>query len=145
MQSLEDRIAAAGSAFHMLYYGGTLPFSFPLPAEFTNWRDEQDAWRKTAVFQDMSFHMFNMTVEGPDTYKLLSDFGINSFSSFGPMQAKQYVVCNSDGFYIGDAILTCEEDNKVCLVGKSLTLNWIRFQLEGGTYDASLTHFGKPS
>lgn len=145
MQSLEDRIAAAGSAYRMLYYSGVLPFAFPLASEFTNWRDEQDAWRRTAILQDMSFHMFNMVVEGPDTYRLLSDYGINSFQTFGPMQAKQYVVCNSDGFYVGDAILTCEEANKVCLVGKSLVLNWIRFHLERGKYDAKVTHFGKPA
>jgi vanillate/3-O-methylgallate O-demethylase len=145
MQSLESRIAAAGSAYRMLYYSGVLPFTFPLPPEFTNWRDEQDAWRKTAVLQDMSFHMFNMLVEGPDTYRLLSDYGVNSFATFGLMQAKQYVVCNSDGFYIGDAILTCEEANKVCLVGKSLVLNWLRFNLERGKYNAKVTHFGGPS
>lgn len=145
MQSLEARISAAGSAYRMLYESQVLPFVFPLAPEFTNWRDEQDAWRTSAVLQDMSFHMFNMAVEGPDTYRLLSDYGINSFASFGPMQAKQYVVCNAEGQYIGDAILTCEAPNSVCLVGKSLVLNWLRFQLERGKYDAKVTHFGKPS
>jgi vanillate/3-O-methylgallate O-demethylase len=145
MQSLEDRISAIGSAYRMLYDSPVLPFAFPLASEFTNWRDEQDAWRTRAAFQDMSFHMFNLVVEGPDTYRLLSDFGINSFASFGPMQAKQYVVCNSDGQYIGDAILTCERRNNICLIGKALVLNWIRFQLEVGTYDAKVVQFGAPS
>ncbi len=144
-QSLEDRISAAGSAYGMLYDSPVLPFVFPLASEFTNWRDEQDAWRTRAAFQDMSFHMFNLVIEGPDTYRLLSDFGINSFASFGPMQAKQYVVCNAEGQYIGDAILTCESPNNVCLVGKALVLNWLRFQLEVGSYDAKVSYFGKPS
>ncbi|MCT8991503.1 aminomethyl transferase family protein [Chelativorans sp. SCAU2101] len=145
MQTLESRIAQAGSAAQMLYHSQDQSVTFPLPAEFTNWRDEQEAWHKTAAFQDMSFHMFELVLEGPDTIRLLSDFGINSFARFGPMQAKQYVVCNSDGFYIGDAILTCEEPDKVCLVGKSAALHWIRFQLERGHYDAKVTHFGTPS
>src|SRR4051794_1432721 len=144
MQSLEARISAVGSAYRMLYESPVLPFAFPLAPEFTNWRDEQDAWRTSAAFQDMSFHMFNLVIEGPDTYRLLSDYGINSFASFGPMQAKQYVVCNAEGQYIGDAILTCEAPNNVCLVGKALVLNWLRFQLENGKYDAKVVHFGKP-
>lgn len=144
-QSLEARIALVGSAYRMLYDAAILPFAFPLAPEFTNWRDEQDAWRKTAAFQDMSFHMYSMVIEGSDAYRLLADYGINSFATFGAMQAKQYVVCNAEGKYIGDAILTCEHENEVCLVGKSLALNWIRFHLERGGYDARITHFGKPS
>jgi vanillate/3-O-methylgallate O-demethylase len=145
VQSLENRIAEAGSASAMLYGSQDQSVTFPLAPEFTNWRDEQDAWHTAAAFQDMSFHMFELVIEGPDAVRVLSDFGINSFASFGPMQAKQYVVCNSDGYYIGDAILTCEEANKICLVGKSAALHWIRFQLERGKYDARITHFSNPS
>jgi vanillate/3-O-methylgallate O-demethylase len=145
VQSLENLIAEAGSASALLYNSQDQSVTFPLPPEFTNWRDEQDAWHKAAAFQDMSFHMFELVIEGPDAVRLLSDFGINSFASFGPMQAKQYVTCNSDGYYIGDAILTCEEANKICLVGKSAALHWIRFQLERGRYDATITHFSNPS
>jgi vanillate/3-O-methylgallate O-demethylase len=129
----------------MLYDSMGMPFTFPLAPEFSNWRDEQDAWRTTAIFQDMSFHMCSMLLEGRDVYRLLSDLGINSFASFGPMQAKQYVVCNSDGLYVGDAILTCEEENKVRLVGKPNVPNWVRFHLETGNYDAKVVSFDKPS
>jgi vanillate/3-O-methylgallate O-demethylase len=145
VQTLEDRIAEAGSAAAMLYGSQDQTVTFPLPAEFTNWRDEQDAWHTAAAFQDMSFHMYELVVAGPDAVRLLSDFGINSFATFGPMQAKQYVVCNSDGYYIGDAILTCEEAGRICLVGKSAALHWIRFQLERGRYDARVVHFDAPS
>ncbi len=145
MQTLENRIAEAGSAAAMLYGSQDQTVTFPLPPEFTNWRDEQDAWHTAAAFQDMSFHMYELVVEGRDAIRLLSDFGINSFASFGPMQAKQYVVCNSDGYYIGDAILTCEEAGRICLVGKSAALHWIRFQLERGRYDARVVHFDAPS
>jgi vanillate/3-O-methylgallate O-demethylase len=144
-QSLAERIEHAGSTYDMLYDNAGAPFAFPIAPEFTNWTDEQDAWRKTAIFQDMSFHMCNMLIEGQDVTRLLSDLGINSFASFGPMQAKQYVCCNSDGLYVGDAILTCEEDHKVYLVGKANLLNWVRFHLESGGYDAKILCFDTPS
>lgn len=143
--SLASRIGLCRSAHDMLYNSVGVPFAFPLAAEFSNWRDEQESWRTTAIFQDMSFHMCSMQVEGPDTYRLLSDLGINSFESFGPMQAKQYVVCSSDGLYVGDAILTCEEVNKVRLVGKPNVPNWVRYHLESGGYDARVVNFDGPS
>jgi vanillate/3-O-methylgallate O-demethylase len=144
-ESLASRIKCSGSAYTMLYDSAGAPFAFPLAPEFTNWRDEQDAWRKTAIFQDMSFHMWNLLIEGRDVTRVLSDLGINSFASFGPMQAKQYVCCNGEGFYVGDAILTCEEENQVYLVGKQNLLNWVRFHIETGKYDARVVAFDKPS
>ncbi len=144
-ESLATRIECSGSTYNMLYDSAGAPFAFPLAPEFTNWRDEQDAWRKTAIFQDMSFHMCNMLIEGREVTRLLSDLGINSFASFGPMQAKQYVCCNDDGLYVGDAILTCEGEKQVNLVGKPNLLNWVRFHIETGKYDARVAAFDKPS
>lgn len=143
--SLEDRIVDRGGAQSLLYNSPGSPLAFPIAAEFSNWRDEQEAWRKSAIFQDMSFHMYDMLVEGPDVYQLLSDLGINSFVSFGPMQAKQYVVCNVDGNYVGDAILTCERENEVHLVGLPNVANWVSFHLEKGNYDAKIAYIDKPS
>lgn len=143
--SLQDRVDQHGGAFQMLYDAPGAVFQFPVKSEFTNWRDEQDAWRTAVIFQNMSHHMCNVFFEGPDVIRLLSDFGINSFSGYGAMQAKQYVCCNAAGQYIGDAILTCEEENKVCIVGKPTVGNWLAFQLSKGGYDARMTGFDPPS
>ena len=35
------------------------------PSEYSNWRDEQRAWRDSAVLFDQSHHMVNLYVEGP--------------------------------------------------------------------------------
>ena len=35
-------------------------------AEFSNWRDEQVAWRETAALFDQSHHMTDLQFEGPD-------------------------------------------------------------------------------
>lgn len=144
-RSLQQKIDAHGDVFDMMYNALGRPFGFPLQSEFSNWQDEQRAWRNAAIFQDMSFHMCDVTFAGPDLVRLLSDLGINSFAGFGPMQAKQYVVCNHDGFYIGDAILFCEEENRVSIVGKPAVANWVAFHAETGVYDVTLEHFDPPS
>lgn len=142
--SLQQKIDFHGDAWEMLYHAPTGPFEFPVKPEFTNWRDEQRAWGETAIFQNMSHHMTDVFFEGPDIVRLLSDLGINSFSGFGPMQAKQYVVCNYDGYYIGDAILFCEEPNKVSIVGKPMVANWVKFHAETGDYDVRVEHYERP-
>lgn len=143
--TLQQRIDASGGPWNMLYHETNAVFEFPMKAEFSNWIDEQRAWRSTAIFQNMSHHMMEATFEGPDIVRLLSDLGINSFAGFGAMQAKQYVVCNYDGYYIGDSILFCEEENKVTIVGKPMVANWVRFHAETGNYDAKCVSVDMPS
>jgi len=143
-ESLESRIGKAPSAYEMLYNSGGHPFGFPVAPEFTNWRDEQRAWKQAAIFQDMSHHMCNVYFEGPDCYRLFSDLAINSFAGFGPMQAKQFVCCNPDGQYIGDAILTCEAENSVMVVGKPPAANWAQYHAETGGYDVKVTLYDRP-
>ena len=43
-----------------------------VPSEYTNWRDEQRAWRESAVLFDQSHHMAELLVTGPDAKKMLS-------------------------------------------------------------------------
>jgi len=143
--SLQDKIDQHGDLWSMLYDAAGKRFTFPIQAEFSNWVDEQQAWRESAIFQNMSHHMTEGHIEGPDVVRLLSDLGINSFANFGPMQAKQYVACNYDGQFIGDAILFCEEENKVSIVGKPMLTNWIKFHIETGDYDAQVTQVDRPS
>ncbi len=113
MVSLEDKIRAASGPLELLRSPQAGVFPFPIKPEFTNWRDEQESWRKTAVLFDQSHHMTELHVEGPDCYRLLSDLGANSFAGFGPMQAKQLVACSPEGYIIGDAILFCLAENHV--------------------------------
>ena len=44
-----------------------------VPSEYTNWRDEQRAWRESSVLFDQSHHMAELLVTGPDAKKMLSD------------------------------------------------------------------------
>jgi glycine cleavage system aminomethyltransferase T len=116
------------------------PYVYPVVAsEYTNWRDEQRAWQKTCVLFNQSYHMTDMYVEGPDALKLLASLGVNTFKNFGPNKAKQYVVCNPEGYVIGDVILFGLEENRFNLVGRPSVHNWVQYNCETGGYNARCT------
>ena len=138
MSSLEEEIRAAGGPLELMRSGRSGSFPFPIRAEFTNWRDEQESWRTTAALMDLSHHMTDLLVEGPDCYRLLSRLGANSFKGFGPMKAKQFIACSYDGYMIGDCILFCLAENVVRLVGRPPALNWVEFHGKTGGYDVTV-------
>ncbi len=82
--------------------------------------------------------MTELYVEGPDTIKLFSDLGVNTFGNFAVNKAKQFVTCNPDGYVIGDGILFFLEDMKVVLVGRPSAHNWVQYHAETGDYDVSV-------
>ena len=73
IKSLEDVIQAAGDPVTLLRNMQAGPNVYPgVPPEFTNWRDETQAWQRTCVLFNQSYHMADLAVEGPDALKLLS-------------------------------------------------------------------------
>ena len=138
-QTLEQKIQSAGNPVDMLRNSQVGPYVFPISSEFSNWRDEQEAWQKTAVLFDLSYHMTDIYFEGPDVSRLLSAIGVNSFKNFGPNKAKQFVACNYDGYVIGDAILFGHAEDKVSIVGRPSAQNWVAFHAETGDYDVEVT------
>src|SRR6187549_2746392 len=115
-KSLEEALQTVRSPVELLRNSQIGPYAFPVvPAEFTNWRDEQRAWRETCALFDQSHHMTDLYVEGADAVKMFSDLGINSFKNFKVNQAKQFVACNHQGYVIGDAILFYLAENKLSL------------------------------
>jgi glycine cleavage system aminomethyltransferase T len=138
-QSLEDLLRSAGGPVKLLRNSQTGPYVYPVvPAEFTNWRDEQQAWQRTCVLYNQSYHMTDMYVEGPGALRLFSNLGVNSFKSFEINNGKQFVVCNYDGYVIGDVILVRLEENLFNLVGRPSVHNWVQYQAETGGYDVKL-------
>lgn len=138
-KTLEDLIQAAGNPVDMLRNSQTGPNVYPgVPPEFTNWRDEQEAWQKTCVLFNLSFHMADLAVEGRDAVKLLSRLGINTFKNLAPDRAKQFVPCSHDGYVIGDVIMYQLAENRFNLVGRIPALNWVRFHAETGGYDVKV-------
>ncbi|MFC7401918.1 aminomethyl transferase family protein [Citricoccus sp. GCM10030269] len=136
-ESLADAITAAGSAVNYLRNAPVKPTVFPVQPEFTNWRSEQKSWRTSVALLDQSHHMTDLFITGPDALKLLSDVGVNSFSSFAVDRAKQFIAVNHEGYLIGDAILFHLEENSFDLVGWHMVLDWVQYHGEKGEYDVS--------
>jgi vanillate/3-O-methylgallate O-demethylase len=137
--TLEHKLQAAGSAVEMARNSQIGPYVYPkVPAEFTNWRDEQVAWRQTCALFDQTHHMTDLYIEGPDVIRLLSALGVNTFENFAVNKAKQFVCCNNDGFVIGDGILFFLDENRVNLVGRPSAHNWVQYHAETGDYDVTL-------
>jgi len=113
-------------------------YVYPVVApEFSNWRDEQRAWRETCVLFDQSHHMVNLFVEGPDTVKLLQHLATNSFKNFSVDQAKQFAPVTPYGHVIGDGILFYLAENSMCYVGRNPAANWIEFHAKTGGYNVT--------
>ncbi len=135
-QSLEDLLQIVGNPASLLRNSSIGAYVYPVvPSEYSNWRDEQRAWRETAVLFDQSHHMVNLYLEGPDALKLLTHLGTNSFVKFPVNRAKQFAPCSYDGYVIGDGILFHLNENKLVFVGRAPAANWIQFHAETGSYD----------
>ena len=137
--SLEAKLQAHPSPVEMLRHAQVGGYDFPFPGQYTNWRDEQEAWQKSVVLFDQSFHMTDVYFEGPDVKRLLSDIGVNTLKNFGTNKAKQFVACNYDGYVIGDAILFGHAEDRVSVVGRPSVPNWVHFHAESGNYDVKVT------
>jgi vanillate/3-O-methylgallate O-demethylase len=134
-RSLEDLLKSAGNPANMLRHSQIGAYVYPVvPAEFSNWRDEQAAWQKTAVLFDQAHHMVEQYVEGPDALKLLSSLAINSFANFPVNRAKHFVPCSYDGHVIGDGILFHLDEGKLVFVGRAPAASWVQFHAETGGY-----------
>src|ERR1051326_2089323 len=135
-ENLESLIQRSGNPVDMLRNSQIGAYIYPVvPPEYSNWRDEQAAWRNSCVLFDQSHHMVDLYVEGPDALKLLSHLAINSFAKFPVNRAKQFVPCTYDGYVIGDGILFHLEQNKLVFVGRAPAASWIQFHAEKGGFD----------
>jgi vanillate/3-O-methylgallate O-demethylase len=136
-RSLESEIQGAGGPVNLLRNSNVRAHTFPVAPEFTNWRSEQRAWREGCALLDQSHHMTDLYLRGPDGLRLLADFGVNSFATFTPGKAKQYVAVNHDGYVIADAIVFHLEEGLFDVVGHPTVLNWLQYNLQTGDYDAA--------
>lgn len=141
MSSLSSLIAQYTNPVEMLRNSKIGMYVYPVVApEFTNWRDEQGAWRDHAVLFDQSHHMDELIVEGPDAEAFLSYVGINGFTNFDLNRAKHFVPVTPAGHVIGDMIIFRERIDKFILVGRAPTANWVRFQAAYGEWKVRLLH-----
>ena len=132
-KSLQDVLNAAGNPVQMLRNSQIGAYVYPVVApEFSNWRDEQRAWRETAVLFDQSHHMAEILVTGRDAFAMLEHLAINSFANFSVGKAKHFVPCSHSGHVIGDVICFRLADQEFLLVGRAPTITWVQFNAETG-------------
>jgi vanillate/3-O-methylgallate O-demethylase len=110
-----------------------------VPSEYSNWRDEQRAWRESAVLFDQAHHMLNVYIEGPDALKMISNLAFNPFAKFPVDRAKHFAPCSYDGYIIGDGILFHLAQNQLEYVGRAPAANWIEFHAATGGYNVKTT------
>jgi vanillate/3-O-methylgallate O-demethylase len=140
-KNLEEALKASGDIVKMLRNSQIGAYVYPVVApEFTNWRDEQRAWRETCVLYDQSHHMVNLFIQGRDALRLLSHLGTNSFKNFSVNKAKQFAPCSYDGHIIGDGILFYLAENDFVFVGRNPTANWIQVHAQTGGYDVKVEY-----
>jgi vanillate/3-O-methylgallate O-demethylase len=70
-ENLEQKIRRIGNPVTMMRNSPQGHYEFPIPSEFSNWGDEQAAWRNTAVLFDQSFHMTDVYFRGAKTEGVL--------------------------------------------------------------------------
>ena len=137
-QNLEQLLQTVKNPVDLLRNSKIGAYVYPVvPSEFTNWRDEQGAWRKSAVLFDQSHHMAELLVTGPDAAKMLNYLASNSFKrsyrtrpSSLPSQLRRRV--------IGDVILSRPRGKRVQSVGRAPTVNWVQFHAETGGFNVKV-------
>jgi vanillate/3-O-methylgallate O-demethylase len=110
----------------------------PAPPEWSNWRSEQRAWRETAVLFDQTHHMPAMYMTGPDAFELLQYLGVNSFAKFSPGKAKQYIVCNPSGQFIGECVLYRHDEEDFELISGMHLHNWVHYHVDTGKWNVRI-------
>ncbi|MDX1499081.1 MAG: hypothetical protein R3176_04235 [Woeseiaceae bacterium] len=140
-RNLEDVLREAGNPVDMLRNSGIGAYVYPVvPTEFSNWRDEQRAWRETVVLYDQTHHMVDLHIDGPGALQLVSALGINSFADFPVGRAKQFVPVSHAGYVIGDGILFHLAERSMVFVGRAPAANWLRYHAETGGHDVEVDY-----
>jgi glycine cleavage system aminomethyltransferase T len=106
-----------------------------LPPEFVGWSKEQTAWRQGVAFFDLSHHMIDLFVEGPDATRVLSEVSANNYENFPVGRAKQFVPVTEEGYIVTDGILFRLSENSYDLVCIGAAQNWVMYHALKRGYD----------
>jgi syringate O-demethylase len=130
--SLQDGIDKSGSPVNLLWKPGAEPWTPEVvEREYEHgWRAEQAAWHQSVALLNLSHHMFDLFIEGPDALRLLSELGANSFENFAIGQAKQFLPVTSRGHIVTDGILAREGESSFVLSGIPAAQHWVQYHGE---------------
>lgn len=136
--SLAAALERAGSPVELLRNLAAPTQAFVMTPEFTNWRSEQRAWAESCALLDQSDSMTDLFLSGPDAHRLLERLAVNSFATFGPGKAKQFVAVSPDGYLVGDGVLFHLDEGHYDLTGLPMVIDWVQFHAETGQYDVTV-------
>lgn len=127
--TLKEALDRAGSAVALLWKPDA-PAWEPdvVEREYAGWAEEQRAWAEAATIADVSHHMWDTFIEGPDATRMLAAVSANNYETFAVGQAKQYVPVAPDGNLITDGILLRTGEESYILSGIASAQNWTKFQ-----------------
>ena len=135
-RSLEDAIKDAGSAVEMLRNSQIGAWPTRSRAEFTNWRDEQRAWRETCVLFDQSHHMTDLDVEGPGRAQAASPTSASTASRTSRSTGRSSSSpCSTTATSSATPSCSISPKNSFKLVGRPPAANWVQFHAETGGYN----------
>ena len=136
--TLQQGIDQAGSPVALLWKPDAAPWTPPVvDPEYVGWRAEQSAWSDAIALSDLSHHMSDLFIEGPDAVRLLADFSANDYEAFAIGQAKQFIPVTERGYIVTDGILMRDGPEKFTLSGVPAAQSWIRYHGERAGYDVS--------
>jgi vanillate/3-O-methylgallate O-demethylase len=138
--SLQDGIDKAGSPVNLLWRVNPEPWNPEnIEPEYAGWRTEQAAWHSGVSISDLSHHMFDTFIAGPDATALLTAVSANNYESFALGQAKQFIPVMSRGSIVTDGILERTAEQEYTLSGIPAAQNWVKYHGEQGGYDVSFS------
>lgn len=92
--SLQDGLDRAGSAIRLLWKPNAPSPAVPVvpvvPPEIAGWREEQRAWTEAVALFDLSHHMFDCYIDGPDAVRLLARVSVNDYEGLNALQGTFY-------------------------------------------------------
>ncbi len=134
--SLQSGIDKAGGPVQLLWKPNAQPPAVPvLQPEYAGWSQEQAAWRDSVAFFDLSHHMMDLFIEGPDATRLLTAVSANNYENFPVGRAKQFVPVTEEGHLVTDGLLFRLKEDLYDLVCIGAAQNWVMFHAEKGGYD----------
>lgn len=136
--SVQDGIHQAGSPINLLWKPDS-PAWFPevVEREYAGWSEEQTAWHDSVAISDLSFHMSDTFIQGPDATRLLSEVTANNYENFAVNQAKQIVPVTERGLLVMDGILMRDAVDRYTLSGIAVAQNWVKYHADQGGYDVT--------
>lgn len=138
-RNLDELIEVAGGPVNLLRSSSYGSHVFPgIPPEFTNWRDEQRAWRESCALLESSYHMTHLYIKGPDAKALLTRIGANKIGEFPVNRGKQLICSSPDGYLVADGICFHTSDDVYRVAAGPTISDWVQFNIETGGYDVEV-------